>query len=118
MSKETPEQLAQRLQSLEEFISLLPPYFSDLTESDTYHISELVKACARHLTLQSIVEEIAQHLGISSENFQRQVEIRTRFYHDYLLHLAFRDWPELVKKIDDRPLNAAKPDSFPPMFTK
>ena len=110
----TPEARLKDLEEAVEALHQLVNTMSDLPISDSRN--ELLDD-ALVMALLTIVLDLADRAGVSSDTFRKHVEIRRRWWHDFYLRKAEDVSAEGAAELDWRTVEQANVgDSYPSIF--
>ena len=116
-TRKPTQRLETRVRELERKWKTLDGVIDALQNLDAKTIGMTILVEAKCLALHSLVKELAQQQGISSETFNSHFEKRVAFWHDYLLRKIEDLVPGLAAAADSR--LAVDPDietQDPPLF--
>ena len=72
---------------------------------------------AQFMALYSIVMELAERLGLSSDSFSKHYQTRFRWWHDHYLRRVEDSNPALAAEIDPRSVSDSDVSpTYPPLF--
>ena len=113
------EKLKKIISELIERIEHLERHDRQAEQAAVMEGSNFAVVQARFAALYSITQELADHEGISEEQFLKHFEERVRHYHDYFLRTAENINPNWAAQIDERgQSDMPEGELYPPLFPK
>lgn len=105
------------MSNIEDRLLLLEKIVMGMDERETVRMSNGLMDDAMAMALYSIVSELAQAAGISSDAFFQHYQIRFRWWHDYYLRHAEDLSSGLAASLDPRTIEQANvPLTFSSIF--
>lgn len=112
------DQLEQKIALLEKEYTLTDKTSHVLGKAFDHNVSENVSANAKIIALLCLLEEIADHMGVDHDVFQKRFEHYCNHWHERLLHTAENIDPGIAAKIDNRrDEDIGRDDTPPPLFS-
>jgi hypothetical protein len=115
--KPQPAPLEERLRVLEGQVCAMAEEMSQSQETRKLLFGDLQLAEAKHITLYSMVMDLAEHEGVSTEKSLAHYNTRLQFWQDHFLRKIEESSPELAAEIDDRTIDECNTEkSYPSIF--
>jgi hypothetical protein len=112
-----PAPLEERVRILEGQVEMMSGEFAQSQETRRLLLGDLQLAEAKHITVYSIVMDLAEGEGVSSDNSLAHYKARLQFWQDHFLRKIEESSPKLAAEMDDRTIDEVNTvESYPSIF--